>query len=95
MAYSCLAAGGAYFMLNPVHLKGDQHRLWACEGQTAYSWPTAPVSYTATWCIYCRRAKNVLLTDAVQELQKLIKKGKGATRAVIAQRQQKVQHLSR
>jgi hypothetical protein len=42
---------------------------------------------TACWC---RRAKNVLLTAAVEALQKKIKKGKGVNKSVIAQRETKV-----
>ena len=37
-----------------------------------------------------RRAKNVLLTEAVQALEKKVKKGKGLNKHIIADRQQKV-----
>lgn len=37
-----------------------------------------------------RRAKNVLLTEAIQGLEKKLKKGKGVNKAIIAERQSKV-----
>ena len=37
-----------------------------------------------------RRAKNVLLTDGIQALEKKVKKGKGLNKHIIADRQEKV-----
>ncbi|KAG2483270.1 hypothetical protein HYH03_017868 [Edaphochlamys debaryana] len=37
-----------------------------------------------------RRAKNVLLTEAVQALEKKLKKGKGVSKTIIADRQEKI-----
>lgn len=38
----------------------------------------------------CRRAKNILLSEAIEALQKKVKKGKGVNKTVIADRQEKV-----
>ncbi|KAG2431672.1 hypothetical protein HYH02_013249 [Chlamydomonas schloesseri] len=40
-----------------------------------------------------RRAKNVLLTDGIQALEKKVKKGKGVNKQIIADRQQKIKDL--
>eukprot|EP00197_Chlamydomonas_leiostraca_P001729 CAMPEP_0202887098 /NCGR_PEP_ID=MMETSP1391-20130828/42508_1 /ASSEMBLY_ACC=CAM_ASM_000867 /TAXON_ID=1034604 /ORGANISM="Chlamydomonas leiostraca, Strain SAG 11-49" /LENGTH=275 /DNA_ID=CAMNT_0049570375 /DNA_START=202 /DNA_END=1029 /DNA_ORIENTATION=- len=40
-----------------------------------------------------RRAKQVLLTDAVEELQKKVKKGKGVSKQLIKERQAKIQEI--
>ncbi|KAG2431673.1 hypothetical protein HYH02_013250 [Chlamydomonas schloesseri] len=40
-----------------------------------------------------RRAKNVLLTEAVQALEKKVKKGKGVNKQIIADRQQKIKEM--
>lgn len=37
-----------------------------------------------------RRAKNVLLTEAISSLEKKVKKGKGVNKAIIEDRQNKV-----
>lgn len=37
-----------------------------------------------------RRAKNALLTEAIGELDKKVKKGRGVTKQIIADRQEKV-----
>ena len=39
-----------------------------------------------------RRAKNVLLSDAIQALEKKVKKGKGLNKQIIADRQERVRH---
>ncbi|KXZ42121.1 SYP71 protein [Gonium pectorale] len=40
-----------------------------------------------------RRAKNVLLTEAIQALEKKVKKGKGVNKQIIADRQAKIKDL--
>ncbi|GFR50199.1 hypothetical protein Agub_g12367 [Astrephomene gubernaculifera] len=40
-----------------------------------------------------RRAKNVLLTEAVQALEKKVKKGRGVNKQIIADRQSKIKEL--
>lgn len=45
------------------------------------------------WCLSiatCRRAKQVLLTEAIEALRKKVKKGKGVSKEVIAERNEKV-----
>ncbi len=42
----------------------------------------------------CRRAKNVLLTEAIEAVRKKVKKGKGVTKQLQQERQQKVRWLS-
>ncbi len=41
-------------------------------------------------CCCCRKAKQSLLTDGIQGLQKLKKKGKGVNKAVIDEREKQV-----
>lgn len=40
-----------------------------------------------------RRAKQVLLTEAVDALQKKVRKGKGVNKAIIAERQEKIKYI--
>jgi hypothetical protein len=43
-------------------------------------------------CCSCRKAKQSMLTDGVQGLQKLKKKGKGVTKAIIEDRDKQARH---